>query len=172
MAKKTGQTASFMVRFNQNIFDDEQGESNVQWRGQISHVQDGDKVNFSEIKDALSFMQEKLAALTLDATGDKTPEEQEGILTKSFDMWKKMTASYPKLMMDAIKDPKAQITQLQGQISNQLSSVGGEISQKIENTSWRAATKSDLDRLLEKMDSMSKEMVKLNKKVNKLSKAK
>jgi len=172
MAQKTGQTASFMVRFNQNIFDDEQGESNVQWRGQISHVQDGDKINFSEIKDALSFMQEKLAALTIDATGDKTPEEQEGILTKSFDMWKKMTASYPKLMMDAIKDPKAQIAQLQDQISGQLSNVGDEISQKIENTSWRAATKSDLDRLLEKMDGMSKEMAKLNKKFNKLNKSK
>jgi len=172
MAKKTGQTASFMVRFNQNIFDDDQGESNVQWRGQISHVQDGDKVNFSEIKEALSFMQEKLAALTIDATEDKTPEEQEGILTRSFDMWKKMTASYPKLVMDAIKDPKAQISQIQGQIQDQISTVGGGISQKIENSPWRTATKSDFDNLAEKMDLMSKEIVKLNKKVTKLSKAK
>lgn len=172
MAKKTGQTASFMVRFNQNIFEDDQGESNVQWRGQISHVQDGDKVNFSEIKDALSFMQEKLAALTIDATVDKTPEEQEGILTKSFDMWKKMTASYPKLVMDAIKDPKAQISQIQGQIQNQISSVGGGITQKIENSPWRTVTKSDFDSLAEKMDKMSKEIVKLNKKVTKLNKTK
>jgi len=172
MAKKTGQTASFMVRFNQNIFDDDQGESNVQWRGQISHVQDGDKVNFAEIKEALSFMQEKLAALTIDATEDKTPEEQEGILTRSFDMWKKMTASYPKLVMDAIKDPKAQISQIQGQIQDQISTVGGGISQKIENSPWRTATKSDFDNLAEKMDLMSKEIVKLNKKVTKLSKAK
>lgn len=172
MTKKTGQTASFMVRFNQNIFDDDTGESNVQWRGQISHVQDGDKVNFAEIKDALSFMQEKLAALTIDATGDKTPEEQEGILTKSFDMWKKMTASYPKLVMDAIKDPKAQISNIQGQISDQLSNVGGEISQKIENSPWRTVTKSDFDTLATKMDVMSKEIVKLNKKITKLSKTK
>lgn len=171
MAKKKGQTASFMVRFNQNIFENEKGESDVQWRGQISHVQDGDKVNFAEIKDALDFMQEKLAALTIDATEDKTPEEQEGILTKSFDMWKKMTASYPKLVMDAIKDPKAQIAQLQGQIQSQISTVGGEISQKIENTSWRAVTKSDLDQLTEKIEKMSKELGKLNKKVTKLGKS-
>jgi len=172
MAKKTGQTASFMVRFNQNIFDDETGEPNVQWRGQISHVQNGDKINFSEIKDALSFMQEKLAALTIDATGDKSPEEQEGILTKSFDIWKKMTAEYPKIVLEAIKDPKAQISQIQGQIQSQISNVGGEISQKIENTSWRAVTKSDFDQLSDKIESMSAELVKLNKKVNKLGKSK
>lgn len=171
MAKKAGQTASFMVRFNQNIFDDDTGESNVQWRGQISHVQDGDKINFSEIKDALDFMQKKLAALTIDATEDKTPEEQEGILTKSFDMWKKMAASYPKLVMDAIKDPKAQIAQIQGQIQNQLTNVGGEISQKIENTSWRTVTKSDLDQLTDKMDKMSKLIARIDRKMNKINKA-
>jgi len=170
MASKKGQTASFMVRFNQNIYDDDTGESNVQWRGQISHVQDGDKVNFSEIKDALAFMQKKLAVLTIDATGDKSPEEQEGILTKSFDMWKKMASSYPKLVMDAIKDPKAQIAQIQGQIQNQISNVGGEISQKIENTSWRAVTKSDMDKLTEQMEKMSKEIAKLNRKITKLGK--
>ncbi len=34
MAKKAEQTASFMVRFNQRIYEEE-GESKVQWRGRI-----------------------------------------------------------------------------------------------------------------------------------------
>ncbi len=63
MTKKQGQNASFMVRFNQQIFE-ENGESNVQWRGKISHVQDGDEKRFSDFNDALLFMQNKLAELT------------------------------------------------------------------------------------------------------------
>jgi len=32
-------------------------------------------------------MQQKLTNLTEQATQDKTPEEREGILTKSFNVW-------------------------------------------------------------------------------------
>ena len=55
MVKKQNQTASFMVRFNQNIFE-ENGESKVQWRGKISHVQDGEETNFTDFNDALVFV--------------------------------------------------------------------------------------------------------------------
>jgi len=166
MAKKTGQTASFMVRFNQNIFEDDQGDSNVQWRGQISHVQDGDKINFSEIKDALSFMQEKLAALTIDATGDKTPEEQEGILTKSFDMWKKMASATPKMVLDTIKDPKKQVSQIREQINQ----VGENIGQKLELDNWLAGSKSDLNEVKQMIKGLSDHIHTLNDKVDALGK--
>jgi hypothetical protein len=45
MANKADQTASFMVRFNQKIFE-ENGESKVQWRGKVSHVQGGEDMSF------------------------------------------------------------------------------------------------------------------------------
>ena len=54
MTKKQEQTASFLVRFQQRIFE-ENGESEVQWRGKISHVQDGEEQRFSDFNDALSF---------------------------------------------------------------------------------------------------------------------
>lgn len=168
MSNKTDHTASFMVRFNQNIFEDESGESNVQWRGQISHVQGGDKTNFTEISDALQFMQGKLAELTKGAMMDKTPEEQEGILTKSFYIWKKMAMQGPKMVMDVIKDPKNQISQFQDQIIQ----VGDELSQKMEIDSWRSATKSDFKNVLNRLDAMSNDIAKLSKKVSKLSKSK
>jgi len=95
MAKKSDQTASFMVRFNQKIFEDE-GESKVQWRGKISHVQGGDEKSFSDFNDALTFMQKKLAELTKEATKDKSEEQQEGILKKSLYMWKTMAQAGPK----------------------------------------------------------------------------
>jgi predicted small secreted protein len=67
MTKKQDQTASFMVRFNQRIFE-ENGESKLQWRGKISHIQDGEEKCFSDFDDALTFMQKKLGELTEEAT--------------------------------------------------------------------------------------------------------
>ena len=40
MSKKQDQNASFMVRFNQQIFK-ENGDANLQWRGKINHIQGG-----------------------------------------------------------------------------------------------------------------------------------
>jgi hypothetical protein len=62
MTKKQDQIASFMVRFNQRIFE-ENGESSVQWRGKISHIQDGEEERFTDFNKALSFMQKKLSEL-------------------------------------------------------------------------------------------------------------
>ena len=123
MTKKSNQTASFMVRFNQRIFE-EDGESKVQWRGKVSHVQGGDEKSFSDFNDALSFMQKKLTELTNEATKDKTEEQREGILKKSLYMWKTMAQAGPKVIMDTLKDPKKQIAQIQDQISH----LGDEIA--------------------------------------------
>ena len=87
MKKKQEQTASFMVRFNQQIFE-ENGESKIQWKGKISHVQDGEEQRFSDFNDALTFMQLKLGELTEEATKHQTSEEQESIIHKSLSMWK------------------------------------------------------------------------------------
>ena len=63
MNKKQEQNASFMVRFNQQIFEENE-EAKIQWRGKITHVQDGEEKRFSDFNDALVFMQNKLASLT------------------------------------------------------------------------------------------------------------
>lgn len=168
MAKASDNTASFVVRFTQNIFNDDKGESEVQWRGKISHVQGGDDLNFSEFEAAIGFIQNKLSDLTIAAVDGKSEEEKEGIITKSFDIWRKMAKQTPKMLMEAIKDPKAQVSQLQEQISH----VGDELSQKIELDSWRMASKSDLKTLIGKIDEISNNVANLTKKVDKLSKKK
>ena len=53
-------TASFMLRFNQHLFENDKGVSDVQWRGKVSHVQGGEEKNFTEVEDAISFIQGKL----------------------------------------------------------------------------------------------------------------
>lgn len=169
MSKKTDQTASFMVRFTQNIFE-ENGEDKVQWRGKISHVQGGEQKNFSDFQEALKFMQDKLTELTLSATEDKSPEEQDGILAKSFDIWKKMAQSAPKMIIDTIKDPKKQVAHIQDQIQDQINQVSEEISAKVEIDQWRNATKSDFKMVMESLNKMAEEIQQLNAKIDDLKK--
>ena len=170
MAVKKDETASFLLRFTQKIFKSEEGESQVQWRGNIRHVQGGDEKRFSEFDEAVNFIQEKLAEMTIQQMEDKSPEEQKGILSKSFNLWKKMALSAPKMVMETIKDPIKQVEQIQSQIQH----VGETITQKVEDTighkvdvdEWRGASKSDYKAMMELMEKMSKEITNLNKKLN------
>ncbi len=171
MSKKQDQTASFMVRFNQNIFE-EDGESKVQWRGKISHVQEGDEQNFTDFNDALVFMQQKLANLTKEATKHKTTEQQEGILQKSLYMWKTMKEVGPKVLMETIKDPKKQLSQFQDQIQEQISSIGGEISEKVQIDEWRNASRSDYKKVKKSIAELSQQIELLSEKIDNIGKKK
>ena len=178
MSVKKEETASFVVRFNQKIFHTEAGDPQIQWRGSIRHVQGGEEKRFSEFEQVMKFMQGKLQELTMQATEDKTPEEQKGILEKSFNMWKRVARETPKMVIETIKDPKKGIAQIQQQITD----VGDEIQQqigqqieekigrKLEIDEWRGPTKADHKEMMELMNKMSKEIALLNKKVNTLSK--
>lgn len=165
MSQKIAETASFVLRFTQKIFEDENGESQVQWRGNIRHVQGGEEKRFSEFDEVVEFIQAKLADLTIQAMKDKSPEEQKGILSKSFDLWKRMTAAYPKIVMETIKDPKKQVSQ----IKEQITQVGESIGQKLEIDSWRASTKSDFKQIMHTLDQLSEDLATLNKKVEEIS---
>jgi len=172
MASKKEETASFMLRFTQKIFENESGEPQIQWRGNIRHVQGGDEKRFSEFDDVVTFIQSHLQDLTIQAMEDKSPEEQKGILSKSFDLWKRMAAEAPKMVLDTIKDPKKQVAQIQDQIQDQISQVKDEIGQKLDFDSWLTSSKSDSKLIMEHLEKLSKDISKLNKKVEKLSKKK
>jgi hypothetical protein len=164
MTKKAAQTASFMVRFNQKIYE-EHGEAKVQWRGSVSHVQGGEEIRFSDFNEAVSFIQERLANLTLEATRDKTDEEQEGILKKSFTLFKSVAATGNKVFMDTLKDPKKQVAHLQ----DQLGELREEMWEKVPIDQWRNASKSDFQDIKESISALSKSVATLTKKVDELS---
>ncbi len=170
MSNKKDETASFVLRFTQKIFQSEAGEPQVQWRGNIRHVQGGEEQRFSEFEEVVQFIQGKLADLTIQAMGDKSPDEQKGILAKSFDLWKKMASTAPKVVLDTIKDPKRQVAQFQDQIQDQLNQFKVDFGDKIDIDSWMASSKSNNKELMKMMEKMSKEIQSLNKKVDKLSK--
>ena len=60
MSVKKEETASFMLRFTQKIFHSDNGEPQIQWRGNIRHVQGGDETRFSEFDEVVTFIQSKL----------------------------------------------------------------------------------------------------------------
>ncbi len=171
MSKKQDQTASFMVRFNQNIFE-EDGEAKVQWRGKISHVQGDDEQNFIDFNDALAFMQQKLANLTKEATKGKSAEQQEGILQKSLYMWKTMKEVGPKVLMETIKDPKKQLHHIQDQIHDQISNISDEIGDKVQIDEWRNASRSDFKKVKKSISQLSDEIKNLSDKIDSISKKK
>jgi len=176
MASKKEETASFVLRFTQKIFEKDDGDHEVQWRGNIRHVQSDDDTRFSEFEDATNFIREKLADLTVMAIEDKSPKEQKGILTKNFELWKKMATDSPKLVLEAIKDPKKQIAQVQHQIAQMGESLTQRIEertgQKVDFDEWRASSKADHKNLLDIIEKLSKDVNRLSKKVDKLAKAK
>ena len=165
MTKKPDQTASFIVRFNQKIFE-ENGEHNVQWRGKVSHIQGGEDQNFTDFNDVLVFMQEKLADLTQKATKDEPKEKQEGILQKSFSMWKTMKEVGPKVIMETIKDPKKQISNIQDQIQDQISYLGDEINEKVHFDQWRQASRADYHKIQDAINELSKDLKNLSSKID------
>ncbi len=177
MATKKDETASFVLRFTQKIFQNEQDEAQIQWRGNMRHVQSGEEKNFSKFEEVTQFIQTTLTDLTVQAMEHKSPEEQKGILSKSFDLWKKMAMETPKLVMDSIKDPKKQAHHLQEQIQEQMHQVGDVLTQKLEDAKqklevdeWRGSSKSDVTRMMKLLEQMAEQINVLNEKVDKLSK--
>jgi predicted nucleic acid-binding Zn-ribbon protein len=169
MTKKQEQTASFMVRFHQQIFE-EDGESKIQWRGKISHVQDGDEKRFSDFNDALTFMQNKLADLTEEATKYETSAKQENMLNKSLSMWKTIKDVGPKVLRDTLKDPKKQFTHFQDEIQDKINIFGDEISEKVQINEWRNASRSDFNKIQQQIASLSTEIKNLSTKMDTIKK--
>ena len=171
MSKKQEETASFLIRFRQMIYENETGESAIQWRGQIRHVQGGEEKRFSEFSEVVEFVQDKLSELTIQAMEDKSPEEQKSIITKSFDLWKKVAAQAPKRLMDTIKDPKAQVAQLQEQIQEQIHEVQESIGQKLDIDVLKRFSGQDNEEILKKLDDLTNRMDTMEEKIDALSKS-
>lgn len=168
MAAKKEETASFVLRLSQKIFDNEAGEPHIEWRGNIRHVQSGDETRFSNFEDAQDFVQKKLTDMTMKAVEDKSESDQRGILTKSFDFWKKMATATPKLVLDSIKDPKKQAAHLQEQIQEQFHQISDLVGQKIEDTIGSNPSKSEIT---DKLESLNKKVDAMQKKLDTISNA-
>jgi len=158
-------TASFVIRFNQQIYDSEAGEAQVQWRGSVRHVQDGAEKRFSDIQDLILFLQDKLTRLTLQATDDISPEAQKGILAKSLNLWKQVTTEYPRKVLETIKDPMGGMEQLQEQVHQ----MSDRILPALDPDSWKPATRNDLKETRQQIQALTDAVQALSKRIEHLS---
>jgi hypothetical protein len=182
MAKKKDETVSFVLRFTQKIFDNAEGQPEVQWRGRIRHVQGNEEQNFAEFDDAVRFIQAKMNELTAKAIEGKSPEEQQGILAKSFALWKDMAEAAPRVVLETLRDPKAGIEHLSDQVSEQMSTVSDMFNSRFsdaveqaktvagvakhEAEKLRPATKGDVDALKRQMKKLNQQLEVLAAKLN------
>ena len=175
MAEKKEETASFVLRLSQKIYKGEDGESHIQYRGNIRHVQSGDESRLTSFEGVEGFVSSKLTDLTKKAIEDKPEEEQKGILTKSFDFWKKVATATPKLVIDSIKDPKKQAHQIQEQIQDQIHQFGDAISHKIEEKKLDienilSPSKTEMKQILDMLSALSTQVEKLNRQMEAMNK--
>jgi len=95
--------ASFLIRFTQDLWEDEQGEPRVQWRGRINHVQGDEEQSFTDFSEVVEFIQRHLTQLTLDSMPKDGQMDQEKTLHESFKLWEQFASSYTDLMFDAME---------------------------------------------------------------------
>ena len=84
-----------------------------------------------------------------------------------------MTLDSPKLVLDVLKDPKKQLSQVQAQVSQMGDSITQRIEerlgQRLDIDEWRASSKSDHKMLVDKIDTLAEQLESLSKTVKKLS---
>ena len=115
-----GDIASFVLRFTQDLYADEGGESRVRWRGHIRHVQSDTEARFTEFADAVAFMQQRLATLTMNAVADRSPDDQRQALADSFQLWERVTSGYATYMLDAFSQTMAKSEAVRQQVGEQI----------------------------------------------------
>jgi hypothetical protein len=164
MIKVQRDVASFLVRFTQDLWQDDEGEPHIQWRGHIRHIQGDNETRFTDFAEAVSFIQKYLTQLTLDALntfpgGDKM--DQEETLRESFKLWEKFASSYTNMMFDAMERTIKQSDAIREQMDETVKSA---------MKSWQPPTQTDQGQIVEALHDLKAQIQILTEKVERLEK--
>ena len=106
---------SFVLRFTQDLWQDENGEPKVQWRGHINHVQGDEEIPFTDFKEALQFIQKQLQQLTQHAFPNADAQTMKKLLAESAKIWEQFAADYSNQLVKTMELAIQQSQELQGQ---------------------------------------------------------
>lgn len=151
--------ASFMIRFTQHIWRDPQDEPQVQWRGQINHVQGDDELTFTDLTEALEFIQRHLTQLTIDATAGEDKIDQDKVLDKSYVLWEQFAATYSNMVFDAMRNTINQSEAIKSQMDEALGTA---------LKSWQMPVAEESDEISNAVDDLNSQVQALAEKVAKL----
>ena len=159
MTKDQRGIASFTIRFTQHLWRDSEGEPKVQWRGQIRHVQGDEQITFTDLADALQFIQHHLTQLALDATSADEQEDQEKVLHENFKIWEQFASSYSNIMYAAMERSMDQSEVLKAQMD--------EAMYKALNA-WQTPASSDQEQVITALSELSAQIQTLKAKMDSL----
>lgn len=116
--KSQRDTASFVLRFTQDFWRDQEGEPRIEWRGQVRRVQDGEEIRFTDLADAMNFIQESLLKVTMKAVPKEDKMDQDKAVRQSLKLWEKFAENYTSMMVDAMQQTIKQSESFQRQLKD------------------------------------------------------
>lgn len=155
--------ASFMLRFTQDLWQDEHGEPHIQWRGTVNHVQGDEEAAFTDLTDALAFIQGKLTEMTLNAIPGGAQMEQDKVLKESFKLWEQFASSYSTMMFDAMERTIQQSQAIRDQMEE-------AVQQAMKTWPTPPAAPTAAPDLAVTLETIQKQLADLSKKVERLEK--
>ncbi|MBW7881566.1 MAG: hypothetical protein H3C34_02820 [Caldilineaceae bacterium] len=165
--------ASFVLRFTQEMWQDDQGDPRVEWRGHIRHVQGDEEFHFTELNEALQFIQKALMQLTMDTVPKDNKPFQEKAMRESFKLWETFAQSYADMMVQAMERTVKQSEAVSRQLTETVEQawrpwwlMGLAPSGKAE--AQQGLSPEDQQRLMQTLLTMQEQLEILARKVNNL----
>lgn len=165
--------ASFVLRFTQEMWQDDQGDPRVEWRGHIRHVQGDEEFHFTELNEALQFIQKALMQLTMDTVPKDNKPFQDKAMRESFKLWETFAQSYADMMVQAMERTVKQSEAVSRQLTETVEQawrpwwlMGLTPSGKAE--AQQGLSPEDQQRLMQTLLTMQEQLEILARKVNNL----
>jgi hypothetical protein len=165
MTKTQRDVASFLLRFTQDLWQDDDGEPNVEWRGDIRHVQGDEQARFTDFSEAVTFMQRTMKELTvgtLEALSESEGADPETPWRRSLQLWEESAASYANMMFGAVE----QTVQQSGTFREQLDAVMRDSMQ-----AWAPSARSESQQILDALQGLQTQVQALADRVGSLEDA-
>ncbi|MEZ4869636.1 MAG: hypothetical protein R3C14_50390 [Caldilineaceae bacterium] len=167
--------ASFMLRFTQDLWQDAEGEPRVEWRGHIRRVQDGEELRFTDVAEAMNFIQDSLLTLTRNAVPKEDKMYQDKAVRESLKLWEKFADSYTTMVVEAMQQTMKQSENFQKQVNEaveQAMKPWWMVGFSAPATSVRRASTQDDSavqaQILQTLAALQTQIQALNEKVNNL----
>jgi hypothetical protein len=123
MTETRRDTASFLVRFTQDMWQSEQGEPKIAWRGHIRHIQSDEEIRFTDFSEAVAFMQQQMQALTeeaLEALSEQAQTGDKSALTIGIELWQETATRYTDMVFGAMQQTMKQSESIQKQMDTAM----------------------------------------------------
>jgi uncharacterized coiled-coil protein SlyX len=142
---------------------DGEGEPHLQWSGHVQHVQGDEENNFTEVAEAIMFMQQHLIQMTAETLAGGKNMNQSKVILESFKLWERLAVSYMEVMFHAMEQGLKQTDAFTERLN--------DMRERVLNT-WRLPSPPDNQAdVLELLDELQDQVQTLAERVKILEEA-